>query len=207
MATCNSTQLPPRVKDEAGNVYSKLTVLECAELRSPEGAFWLCRCECGNLTTVNGSNLRKGNTKSCGCLHYRANGGSGTPEHRIWKDMKRRCYNPRRPDYYLYGGRGITMCDRWRKSFVNFLADMGLKPFPEATIERVDNNGPYAPENCVWATRLEQARNKRTARLITYKGETKSLREWSQRAGVLESTIYYRLKRGVPAEQLFLPTR
>ncbi len=196
MAANNSTELPPRVKDETGNIHNKLTVLNFVELRSPKGAFWLCQCECGNLATVSGISLRKGNTKSCGCLYYSQNGEAGTPEHRIWKDMKRRCYSPQRSDYYLYGGCGITVCARWRTSFVNFLADMGPRPSAEHSIDRINNDGNYEPGNVRWASRIEQAQNKRNTLLITYNGETLCIAEWARRVGIQDATLYYRFKRG-----------
>jgi len=192
----------PPVKDERGKVYNRLTVIELAEIRGE--ARWLCRCECGNLTKVAGSDLRGGDTKSCGCLRASQGGGHGTTEYTTWKEMKRRCFNTRNSQYYLYGGRGITICDRWRKSFVNFLADMGPKPFPEASIDRYpDMNGPYSPENCRWATKMEQSQNSRKARMLTYNGETMCMRAWARRLGITHGTLRRRIKLGWSPEKVF----
>ncbi len=203
MAEIDSTQKPRHAKDERGNVYNRLTVIEPVEIRGGD-TIWLCRCECGNLTTVAGGDLRRGTTKSCGCLRSSQDGGYKTSEYAIWKGMKLRCYSPRNRQYHLYGGRGITICDRWRTSFVNFLADMGQKPFPEATIDRYpDNDGPYSPENCRWATRLEQGQNTRKVRLLTYNGETMCLRAWARRLGITHCTLSVRIKKGWPPEKVF----
>ena len=202
MATNDSKQLPPRVKDIRGNVYGLLTVLEFAGLRRQ--SFWTCLCKCGSITTVRGNNLRHGAVKSCGCLRSNQGGGHETPEYDSWRNMKARCYSPRYHGYHLYGGRGITICERWRTSFVNFLADMGPKPFPEATIDRYpDQNGPYSPENCRWATRLEQGQNTRKVRLLTYNGETMCLRAWARRLGITHRTLTLRINRGLPPEKVF----
>lgn len=187
------------LKDMTGKRFGRLTVLKLAEIRTE--AMWLCRCDCGELTTVAGSELRKGGTKSCGCGRKSQGGGYKTTEYTSWKEMKRRCYNPKYREYYLYGGRGIVICERWRTSFVNFLADMGPKPFPEATIDRVDYNGNYEKSNCRWATKLEQGQNTRKVRLITYNGETLCLREWARRVGITKHTLSVRLERGWPLEK------
>lgn len=199
MVTSDSTQLSGHAKDERGNVYGKLTVIEFTEIRGE--AMWLCRCECGNSSKVAGSDLRKGGTKSCGCLRASQGGGYKTPEYTTWKEMKRRCYNPRNSQYHLYGGRGITICDRWRTTFVNFLADMGKKPSPQHSIDRIDNDGNYEPANCRWATKMEQSHNSRKVRLITYNGETLCLREWARKVGITHRTLSVRLRRGWTTER------
>jgi hypothetical protein len=135
-------------------------------------ARWRCRCDCGQETRSNGAHLRHGFSRSCGCTRAKAagqaaaracttHGASKTPEFSIWTDMLRRCSDPRRPEFKHYGGRGITVCDRWRESFANFLADMGPRPSPGLTLDRRDNDGNYEPGNCRWATVLEQNRNRR----------------------------------------------
>lgn len=155
-----------RFQNLTGEQYGRLTVLYYAGRRG-KATMWVCECECGTRRVVYAGNLRCGYTKSCGCLQkeeaIRANlthGLSNTFEHRIWRAMKERCCNPNDKAYKRYGGRGITICDRWRYSFQNFIADMGFRPADKNSIDRVDNSGNYEPSNCRWATYMEQAHNK-----------------------------------------------
>jgi hypothetical protein len=131
-------------------------------------------------------------------------GKTNTPEYRIWTDMHTRCSNPKFKDFRYYGGRGIAVCERW-KSFSNFFADMGQRPSPRHSIDRRDSDGPYAPENCRWATSAEQANNKSTTILITIGGVTKPLAEWCAQRGVKRQTAWLRFKSGVRGAALFAP--
>jgi hypothetical protein len=203
MASTNPTPPLPRIKDEAGKVYGKLTVL--ALIPGGRRAKWLCRCACGATLAVPGASLRSGNTKSCSrsCRHSRhgqATRGQRSPEHRCWSAMRRRCESPTCKFFPNYGGRGILVCDRW-KSFASFFADMGARPSPKHSIDRIDNNGHYEPDNCRWATKEEQDNNRRTNRLIEFQGETRSLTQWARLLGIHPTTMHLRLKNGWPVEK------
>jgi hypothetical protein len=120
-------------------------------------------------------------------------GRSNTTEYRIWRNIKARCTNPNDPAFHNYGERGITICPEWKTSFTAFLADMGLKPTPAHTIERIDNNLGYTPENCTWADRFQQAENRRNTRWLTHNGITKSLSQWAQERNIRRETLRVRL--------------
>jgi len=142
------------------------------------------------------------------CFHGHTVGGKPTPEYRAWVQMKGRCLNPSQPNYKYYGARGIRVCDRWLHSFEKFFEDMGPRPAPGYTLERRDNDGDYTPENCYWATWLQQARNRRRNRAITFNGETKILSEWAEAIGISVGTLYARISRGWSVERaLTIPVR
>jgi hypothetical protein len=207
MAEANSSKLFNQAKDETGKVYGKLTVIGQAGKQCGQW-LWQCRCECGTETTVFGANLRKKTTptRSCGkCVHKTVNGLSESPEYRVWYDMKRRCYDPRKRDYKWYGGRGIGVSDSWRDSFLAFWDDMGPRPFPGATIDRIDNDAGYSKENCRWATQEEQKQNTRNVRKLTYNGETMGISAWARKLGIDRSTLRLRLDRGWPLNEVFTP--
>lgn len=132
----------------------------------------ICTCDCGNIKTLHWSNVKNGKTQSCGCLYKESRGHNGfaikkhgeshkTVEYQTWKGMKQRCSNSNNSHYKNYGGRGIIVCERWLNSFDNFLEDMGRKPTPQHSIDRIDVNGNYEPSNCRWATPYEQRMNQR----------------------------------------------
>lgn len=131
----------------------------------------------------------------------RNHGLGASAEHTVWGNIIQRCLNPNNPNYKYYGARGITVCERWR-SFKNFYADMGRRPSSKHSIERKDNNGNYAPENCYWATRLEQARNFSRNRLLTIDGQTLCLSAWVERSGLPYDTVRGRLRLGWPPEKI-----
>lgn len=158
--------------DITGQKYERLTAIRDVGSDSRKGHVWLCKCDCGNFVNVPSNKLRRKHTKSCGCLkwdlniersttHGQGNKTNRTAEYRAWAAMKTRCYNPKIIHFEHYGGRGITVCDRWLNSFENFLADMGERPSSKHTLDRKEVNGNYSPENCCWATKTEQSRNQR----------------------------------------------
>jgi hypothetical protein len=127
--------------------------------------------------------------------HGGSAGGKTTLEYRVWCGLIARCTNPKEPSYDRYGGRGITVCDRWRSSFEAFLADMGTKPSPKHCIDRIDNDGPYAPENCRWATQRESMNNRRITNWVTFNGERMPLAVAAERFGVNKFTLWGRIYR------------
>lgn len=198
----------PAFIDITGKRFGRLTVLHRAGWKG-KAIMWACRCDCGKLHDVNGQALRDGHSQSCGCLHHegiadrnRTHGLSDSPEYRNWAAMLTRCTNPESQDYPNYGGRGITVCERW-KSFENFYADMGPRPGPAHTVDRKDNNGNYEPANCRWATPRQQARNRRNNALVTYQDETLLLTEWARRKGICRYTLWSRYKKGETGDRLF----
>ena len=190
----------PNFIDLTGHRFGRWTVLEFAG-KTPGGLVqWKCRCDCGQISTVQAGSLRRGRTKSCGCLKKRLAAASSTthgmthhPLYEVWQGMHQRCRNPNGRSYARYGGRGITVDPRWF-DFVAFIADMGERP-EGASIERIDNDGPYSPDNCKWATPAEQGANTRQNRLLTANGETHHLREWSRRLQIDNSTLSRRINK------------
>lgn len=185
-------------KDITGLVVGRLTVVRVEEKRG-KVYFWRCRCECGQEAVVSGVSLRNGNTKSCGCakmevLRHRnvTHGKTGTPEHRIWSGIKNRCSNQNDKCYKYYGGRGVRVCQRWQDSFENFLEDVGYRPDPSLSLDRIDPRGDYEPGNVRWLTIQEQQRNKRNTIYVTIGGQTKPRTEWQRIAWnlLLESECY-----------------
>lgn len=197
--------------NEKGNTYGRLRVIGYVsgeESGLPGGrSGWKCRCECGNETVSTGSNLRSGRTNSCGCYHkevvskaQKTHGMSKTQIYVLWEGMIRRCSNPGHERFASYGGRGISVCERW-KDFKNFFEDMGQNPVG-MTLDRIDNNLGYSPENCRWATHTQQARNKSNNAFLTYQGRTLCHAEWAEELGVSQGILSARVRRGWSDERV-----
>lgn len=194
-----------------GKKFGKLTICSFLEPTIyPSGGvknIALCKCDCGVNIQVILSNIKKGHTKSCGCISKeKANGTTHGESHKSleynsWIGMRNRCCYIKHNRYNLYGGRGIKVCDRWLNSYENFLADMGRKPTPQHSIDRIDVNGNYEPSNCRWATNKEQCNNRKSNRNITYNGVTKSITYWAEHFGINIGTLRKRIiNRKIPFE-------
>lgn len=185
----------------SGLRFGRLLVVERSERVSKDRAVsWVCRCDCGEEFVTLGRSLRRGLTVSCGCFgkeqRRKANtthAKSKTGAYKVWTTMVARCTNPNASAYPYYGGRGITVCDRWKESFEAFAEDMGDRPEGQ-TVERVDNDGPYSPENCRWATRKEQSSNTRRSHWVTFEGETRILSEWAEILGIGSNALEWRME-------------
>jgi len=199
-----------------GDRFGMLTVIS-EESRKEKGVtrrYVKVRCDCGNELEVIGGNLFKGNhTTSCGCYarkvrselstthgHSRRDGGNKNRTYRCWEAMKQRCFNPNNDDYWNYGQRGITVCERWKNSFENFLADMGECP-ADRYIDRIDNDKGYEPSNCRWADALQQVYNRRCTKRVEYEGKMYTLRELSNMTGFSYDLLDHRLTIGFTVKE------
>jgi len=191
-------KLTKRAKDLNGQTFTRLTVVGPINKTKQCKIQWLCICECGSETIVSSDRLVGEISRSCGCLKLQIQTThmmTGTPEYRSWDSMLQRTGNPNSKAFKNYGARKISCCKRWKK-FEQFFSDMGPKPSMKHSIDRIDNNGDYCPENCRWATPKEQQRNKNNNRKLTFMGKTKCAVEWSEITGIRHSTIFSRLLRG-----------
>lgn len=202
----------PRFQDLTGMVFGRLTVLAYSGKRG-RWSFWLCRCECGTTKTINGNGIKQGVVLSCGCLHREisarviakirtTHGKTETVEYRIWSNMKDRCKAK-------YSRRGVKVCDRWQKSFLAFLSDMGSRPSIKHSIDRIDNDAHYSCgkcscctangwiANCRWTTNDVQQRNKSNTKFLTRNGERRPLTEWAEILGVHPNKLWSKVARGL----------
>ncbi len=197
-----------------GLTSGRLVVTALSDRVYGSSRYWWCLCTCGNRVEVRDSCLTTAKTKSCGCItkeilsarNYK-HGMGNTPAAAVWRAMIARCHAPQSRTYHYYGGRGISVCERWRSSFEDFLADMGECP-ANHQLDRIDNNGDYCPENCHWVTCKENQRNRGNNVNLTFRGETKNLAEWAEITGIKYGTLWKRVKDGWNAERvLTTPTR
>lgn len=208
-----------RIWPKVGDVYGRLTLIE-HHSSGRYGRKWRARCECGNEIFPTSGSLNSGLSTSCGCRRreilaqaghdnatHRATIGGYTPEYRAWLGIKARCYHPTMESYKYYGARGIVMCASWLSSFEQFYADVGPKPTSKHSIERINVDGNYEPGNVKWATRKEQARNKRGTKLIMIDGVAKTQAEWCEEYSLPPTTFYNRLKLGWTGQDLLRQER
>ena len=193
-----------KVKDLTGMKFGRLTVLKIDEGRSGRKTFWICQCDCGNIKSVRSDSLQSGRIKSCGCLKRKTDAEnlakahkhkmSKTPLYNVWQNMKSRCYNENDTRFADWGGRGICVCDEWRHDFMAFYDWAVTHGYSDGlTIDRIDNDGNYCPENCRWATMKEQENNRSNSRLFTMNGKTQTLALWCDEYGQSYKTIYKRI--------------
>lgn len=205
-------------KNRAGEKYGRLTALEYLYTNKRRKAVWLCKCDCGNIVQVSSEKLSTGNTKSCGCLHSDKSKEKikilikkQTKYTRkfekelsiIFNQMKQRCYNKKCKAYKNYGERGIKICDEWLDDFNSFYLWSTKNNFnSNLSIDRIDVNGNYEPNNCRWITNLEQQNNKRNNKYLEFNGQKHTYAEWSRILNIPSSTISDRIKRGYDTEQI-----
>lgn len=191
-----------------GQRFGKLTVIERTDNDSFGSSMWICKCDCGNITNpIHPSNLKHGRTTSCGCnrsfagKRLKKHGMRKTRIYTIWTFMKIRCYNKNCKAYKDYGGRGISVCDEWKNDFSAFMKWAYENGYSEElTIDRINVNGNYEPDNCRWATFKTQANNTRQNKYLTLDGKTMTMKQWSEYTGIRYGTLYRRLKDGWSVE-------
>lgn len=205
-----------RMNDLTGQKFGRWTVLRRGPNNTLKHTVWECQCDCGTFKFVVGIVLTSGRSKSCGCYRVErgrihgstiqlrhgeasvdSTGRKMTPTYAAWASMKSRCNNPNHSNYKRYGARGIRVCDRWNESYEAFLEDVGERPTPEHSLDRIDNDGNYEPGNVRWATAEEQNRNTSSNRKIEIDGITKPLSEWLVHFGRARKTFYQRIARGM----------
>jgi hypothetical protein len=207
-----SNPIPESLKVKFG----QLRVIGAPSLQSPRGGkarlYVLCECDCGTRKEIGVQELKQGDTTSCGCFARKQSSGrfkthghsvnrKSSKTYEAWRSMRKRCYLPKAKGYERYGGRGITVCERWRNSFEAFLADMGEAP-ANASLDRFpDQNGNYEPGNCRWATAVQQQRNMGSNRLLEFGGRTQCLAAWAEELGFKREIIRERLRRGWSVER------
>lgn len=208
--------MPMPAIDITGVRFGKLVAIRLdGKMPNSKSNAWLCLCDCGNYINESASVLKSGKRATCGCgkrekrkprpdLAQRnkdsaKHGMAGSKTYASWSSMKARCESPNDKDYNNYGGRGISVCREWSNSFSAFLRDMGERP-ENTTLDRIDVNGPYSPENTRWANAITQSNNRRTNLYIEYNGTTKTATEWAREFNLEAKTLLYRIKAEWPIE-------
>ncbi len=188
-----------------GKKFERWTVISSAPQHSTKtGPLYKCRCVCGTEKVIRASSLTCGDSRSCGCLHRELSaaretrhghtkGSETSAEWRVWRNMRARCMVVGSQQWERYGGRGIRICQRWVESFEAFYEDMGPRPSPTHSLDRIDNDGDYSKANCRWATPSEQSTNRRTTRFLTFQGKTQSMSAWASEVNVSKEHMHRRL--------------
>ena len=196
-----------------GRKFNKLQVIDFYGNKKGR-TYWQCKCDCGKVCILEAYKIKSGHTKSCGCLGVEnkktlykysiKHKKMDTKLYRVWQNMKRRCYTASSNSYKNYGARGIKVCKEWSQDFISFYNWAMANGYKEnLTIDRINVNGNYEPNNCRWATMEEQANNKRNNVFINYNGEKLSINQWSKKTGIKRETIYWRLQHGFSLEKVF----
>lgn len=197
----------------SGQRFGRLVAVRLLPDRVNKDRMWECQCDCGKThPSVSTERLTGGLTRSCGCLHLETmaesrfkHGFKHESEYHSWQGMKERCFNSKNRGYKNYGGRGITVCNRWRNSFKNFISDMGRKPTQKHSIDRKNNNGNYTPKNCRWATKVVQANNTRRSVILSHNGKSQTIKQWSSELGLNPSAVSSRKSRGMSVGDILNP--
>ena len=201
--------MPPFI-NSSGLKFGRLTVLRRAENAKSGDAQFFCRCDCGKDSISTGWNLKTGNTRSCGCYQEESRIKHGlwqSHTYNCWSNMKARCQNENHDSYKHYGGRGITVCERWQE-YKKFFTDMGDSPTESHPIDRINNNGNYDPGNCRWATRKQQQNNRRNSHMLEFQGQRKTMAQWAECLGIRYQVIFTRIDRNWPVDRaLTTPVR
>ncbi len=191
-----------KFQDLTGMRFGRLTVSGLVGRNNSKALLWECKCDCGRVSRPTSANLKSGTSASCGCFRIEIrsiknpDAPSKTCEYHAWESMKQRCTCKNHKAYHRYGGRGITICDRWLNSFANFLADMGARPSKNHSLDRINNELGYFKDNCRWATKKEQSRNTSVNKYITYNGMTLTVAEFADKWGIDQKILHKRIDRG-----------
>ena len=197
-----------KVDELIGKKFNRLTILDFSYKKN-NTIYFKCQCSCGSIKIVSIYNLKNGTTKSCGCynseyhsIKFKKHGLDRTNIYFVWCHMVQRCYNPKNSRFSSYGGRGITICDEWRHDLGAFNKWALANGYDKTlSIDRIDNNGNYCPENCRWATQKEQANNKRTNKFISFNGKTQTITQWADEKGLKYSVLSNRIRNGWSVER------
>lgn len=190
------------LEDLTGKEFGRLTVMHRANNRG-KATMWHCKCQCGNEVDIAAASLKNGTSQSCGCLqkeivsgNNKTHGMSNSKFYHIWSGMKARCYNQNAGQYKDYGGRGIKMCDEWRNNFMAFYRWAITHGYSDGlSIDRIDVNKDYSPENCRWATDYVQSNNRRNNIVLEYNGESHTMSQWAEKLGIAKQTLKDRIRR------------